>query len=107
VQIEPHLGPGDEGSRTDGKFYFPSLPGFVDTSCVHPAAPSYLPQASTPLAATTRTEKIKNKNYLPFAQEQGAQFYPFVLESFGAIGPRGLDFIQRLSEEAISRCLHA
>ena len=88
VQIEPHLGPGDEGSRTDGKFFFPSLPVFVDTSVVHPAAPSYLNIASTPLAATNRMEKNKCTNYLSFAQEQGALFFPVVLESFGAIGPK-------------------
>ena len=105
VEIEPHLAAGDEGSRADGKFYFISLPAFVDSSVVHPAAPSYLNVASTPLATTAKRERDKNNSYLYFAQSEGAQFYPFVLETFGAIGPRGLDFVSRLSEEAISNGL--
>jgi hypothetical protein len=98
----PHLGAGDEGSRADGKFYFTALPAFVDTSVVHPAAPSYLSSASTPLAITSRREKDKNNLYLHSAQTLGALFFPVVLESFGAIGPRGLDFLSRLSEEALA-----
>ena len=38
--------------------------------------------------------------YNHFAQSQGAVFYPLIMETFGAIGSRGLDFISRLAEEA-------
>ena len=95
----------DEGSRAGGKFYFPSLPAFVDTSVNHPAAPSYLNLASTPLAVTARAERNKNNSYLHHAQALGAHFFPFVMESFGAIGPKALDFISRLAEEAIANGL--
>ena len=33
---------------------------------------------------------------------QGALFFPIIIETFGAIGPRGLEFLSKLSDEAIS-----
>ena len=45
VQTEPRISLGDEGSRTDGQFFFSSLTAHVDMCVVHPSAPSYLKMA--------------------------------------------------------------
>ena len=84
VQSEPSLAIGLEGSRSDGKFFFPSLEAHVDVSVVHPAAPAYLRLKAG--AAIKKRESEKNSHYLEAAKRQGAEFFALVFDSFGGFG---------------------
>jgi len=72
----------------------------VDTSVVHPAAPTYL--KLRPGAATKKRESEKRSQYLHAAELQGAKFYPVVVESFGAFGEGAVLFLAKLSEEIVA-----
>ena len=89
-------------SEPDGKFYFSCLSCFIDLCVVHPSAPSYLSLAGKALGAASKREKDKTLLYGQAAQTQGALFYPLVLESFGALGSRGIEFLSKLADEASS-----
>ena len=101
VMIEPRLAVGEEGSRSDGHFFFSSFSAHVDVAVVHPAAPTYLNLAHRPLAATNKREKEKNSSYAYAAQRQGSLFFPSVFESFGTFGPEAIRFLSKLADEAI------
>jgi hypothetical protein len=59
----------------------------IDVSIVHPSAASYMVRAATtPLAAATIRERQKRAKYDQLARDSGAQFVPFVFESFGSFG---------------------
>ena len=96
--IEPRLAVGEEGSRSDGQFFFSSFSAHVDVAVVHVSAPSYLRLANRPLAATNKIEKEKNSSYAYAAQSQGSLFFPSVFESFGTFGPEAIKFISKLAE---------
>ena len=102
VQIEPHLALGDEGTRSDGQFFFPAISAHTDISVVHPSAPSYLNLANRPRAAILKKETEKNTLYAYAAQCQGALFFPIIFDSFGTFGPSAINFISKLADEAIS-----
>ena len=93
---------GDEGTRTDGIFFFNPKPAHVDTSVVHPAAPSYLKFGNRPLAANLKREKEKFQQFSYAARLQGADFFPVILDSFGAFGSEASRFITKLADEAKS-----
>ena len=97
VQSEPSLAIGLEGSRSDGKFFFPSLEAHVDVSVVHPAAPAYLRLKAG--AAIKKRESEKNSHYLEAAKRQGAEFFALVFDSFGGFGGGATTFALRLAEE--------
>jgi len=97
VMIEPRLAVGEEGSRSDGQFFFSSFSAHVDVAVVHVSAPSYLRLANRPLAATNKIEKEKNSSYAYAAQSQGSLFFPSVFESFGTFGPEAIKFISKLA----------
>jgi len=91
---------GDEGSRGDGHFFF-LRPTYTDTAVVHPSAPGYLRLAHRPLAATLQRERDKIQSYGHAAILEGADFLPTVFETFGAVGPSAVKFINRLADEVI------
>jgi hypothetical protein len=100
VQCEPHLALGAEGNRTDGIFFFLSIPTHIDVTVIHPATSSYAKKYPRPLAAVKKREQEKRQLYLHAAQTQGALFFPVIIESFGTFGPGSISFISRLAEEA-------
>lgn len=99
--MEPVIDSNDD-SRADAHFFFSSMTSFVDVSVVHPAAPSYVKQSHRPLFSATTREKQKDGLYLQRATAQGASFFPFVVESFGAIGKKAQTFISKLRDEALA-----
>lgn len=106
VQVEPSLGASsDDGARADGHFFFTSVTVFIDVSVVHPAAPSYVKQGHRFLSAASRREKQKEDLYLDRAKLAGGLFFPFVLDSFGALGKKAVSFLSRLRDEAVDNGL--
>ena len=83
-------------SGSHGRFH-------VDVSVAHGLAQSYVVQASkTPLAAAADREQVKRKKAGGWPAYLAVQFYPFVVESYGAIGKQAehvLDIIARQAEE--------
>ena len=75
----------------------------VDVSVAHPLAQSCVVQASkTPLAAAADREQVKRKKAGGWPAYLAVQFYPFVVESYGAVGKQAehvLDIIARQAEE--------
>jgi hypothetical protein len=105
VQVEPSVGDGKD--RTDGVFFFSSHSSDVDVSVVHPSAPSHIRRAVTALGTASFKEKEKLDLYFLKAQQDGRRFYPFVLESFGAIGKNAREFIAVLQDEAAAHGVRA
>ena len=56
----------------------------LDVSIVHPTAPSLLPLALHPLAASHLRARQKTLKYQALAQKENATFIPFIIESTGA-----------------------
>jgi hypothetical protein len=105
VVVEPRVSLTDK-SRTDANFFFSVCATHIDGTVVHPSCQSMFKVASKPLGAALQREKEKDKLYLARTQALGSRFYPVVIESFGAIGPRARDFIRLLSHEASMNSVH-
>ena len=56
----------------------------IDVGITNPCAPSRT--STTALAAATTMEKAKVVEYKKFAEERGAKFFPFIIETLGAYG---------------------
>ncbi len=82
-------------------FFFSSAGTHIDVAVVHPSATSYLSYGRKPLGTTARHENLKSNTYLQQATAEGARFYPFVLESYGAVGKFARQFIGLLVDEAL------
>lgn len=95
-----HLRPDALAITSDG-------PVLVDVSVTHPLVSSYVRAASkTPLAAAKQVERerMKVSQYQELARRESATFVPFVLESYGGIGPlaAALRFLRSIAAEATS-----
>lgn len=99
--MEPVVDSQDD-SRADAHFFFSSMTSYVDVSVVHPAAPSYVKQAHRALSAALTREKQKDSLYQQRATSQGASFFPFVVETFGAFGKKAQSFISKLQDESLA-----
>lgn len=102
--MEPVFDSQDD-SRADAHFFFSSMTSYVDVSVVHPAAPSYVKQAHRALSAALTREKQKDSLYQQRATSQGASFFPFVVETFGAFGKKAQSFISKLQDESLADSL--
>jgi hypothetical protein len=70
----------------------------ADVSIVHPTAPSHYEQAAKkPLITAESMEKTKITKYTNVTQQHNCTFIPIVLESFGGMPQKCLEFISRLS----------
>lgn len=82
---------------------------WVDVSVTTPSAPSYqFAAARHTLSSARQRERAKATKYAQFMREDGrsendGKFVPFVMESYGAFGPRCQEVIYLLSREA-ERC---
>lgn len=88
--------PKDSASLVpDGEFILPHLTALIDVSGTHPSAPSYRPKSvRDPGSAILSREKIKNNKYALHSLHLGANFFPFVIDTYGAIGKHALAFIK-------------
>ena len=58
----------------------------IDVGITNPCAPSRTSTTALALAAATTMEKAKVVEYKKFAEERGAKFFPFIIETLGAYG---------------------
>jgi len=83
---------------------------FIDVSVTHPLADSYVRQAQKkPLHAAERRAAEKRSKYLRMAQDLSADFSPFVLESYGAMGKGTQQLLKSMAHDgsAYSAIPHA
>jgi hypothetical protein len=90
---EPHF----VDTRPDGEIFFPTDRAWFDVSVTHPAAASYVRQASQqPLHAASVREKAKVAKHGSNARAAHASIVPVVFESYGAFGESAQGFIGRI-----------
>ena len=84
-------------TRPDGEIYYPDQQEWFDVSVIHPAAASYVRQASQQqLYAAGVREKAKVAKHGSNARSQHASIVPVVFESYGAFGECAKGFISRI-----------
>jgi hypothetical protein len=82
------------GKRADAKVFFPiGTPPSLDLSITHPACKSYVTAAQIPLGAALRRATLKHNKYDEQARQDGSYIVPFVLETFGGLGPEAHKFL--------------
>ena len=85
----------------DGEFHLPLSTALIDVSGTHPHAATYRVNAVRSTGATVRTrEAYKRNKYNAYAESAGADFVPFVLDTYGYIGKEGLDFVDRIISQS-------
>jgi hypothetical protein len=73
----------------------------VDVRVTHSLAPSHVEQsAASPEAVLEAAEAEKAREYRGFADQVGADFYAFAVETTGRLGEQALAFIRRIIQEA-------
>ena len=82
----------------DGVIHFANKTVFFDVSGVSPSCPSYCGQE--PGEAIRGRERSKTTKYFNFARDRDCAFVPFVLDSFGTLGPRALALVDSIVEES-------
>ena len=74
---------------------------YVDVTVVHPTAATYLARATQgPLRAAASAEAAKNRQYLARAEQENAQFFPFVVETYGGFGKLARQLVKLISDHA-------
>ena len=108
TEIEPCYAPTSDsfnttGLRLDIAAYSGSASFGVDVRISHPSCVSYSADANTqPLHTALCGEAAKRRKYAELALREQLTLVPFVLESFGAMGPSASKFLDTLSQEAES-----
>lgn len=69
----------------------------LDLVITHPCSPSYLSRSDAPLTAASHAESRKISKYAPLLATCNSEFIPFSIETFGALAPKALAFVSRLS----------
>ena len=95
VHIEPRIY-DTKRFRPDLDILLPDSNVMLDVGITNPCAPSRT--STTALAAATTMEKAKHGEYDKFAHEQGAKFFPFIIESLGAFGRETAGVLKVLSK---------
>ena len=72
----------------------------VDMAVSEPLAPAYLSDAQTPLGCASKREGAKDTSHLADVTRAGNTFVPCVLESFGAWGARGREWLRGMLDMA-------
>jgi len=89
----------DDRLRPDARLSAPSLDLITDVQVTTPSAPSLADAAASQrLSAASIRETAKSTKYREYAETEGVQFIPFVLEAFGAFGKQSQRILQRISE---------
>jgi len=95
VYVEPKF---YGSARPVAQIHFPSHTSTFDVSVTHPAAQTFVLQASrSPLAAAKLREAIKKSKYGVQALEEKVTFTPFVLETYGGLGKEAVKFVRKIS----------
>ena len=83
----------------DGEFFLSRETVFVDFSGTHPLSPSLL---SSPNAqsAIMRRQNSKETKYHSHCLQLNGRFVPFVMDSWGGLGPKALTFLDAIEQEA-------
>ena len=97
TQVEPKVDENDD-SRADGHLFFHAQSGLFDVAVAFPGSKKYR-TCVYPLGAARWRETQKVTQYGDRAAQQGALFYPVVLESYGALGIRCKELISKIAEE--------
>ena len=64
---------------------------------IHPAAPSR--RSTVPLAAARNVKRTKRNKYTGLADQRGAGFLAFVVETFGAFGSQAICALQLIASQ--------
>ena len=90
-----------DDEHTDIRFSLGGQLIYVDVTVVHPTAATYLARATQgPLRAAASAEAAKNRQYLARAEQEHAQFFPFVVETFGGFGKLARQLVKLISDHA-------
>lgn len=94
--------PKDEASLVpDGEIVLPTSTLLFDVSGLHPAAPSYRRSNELKAGASILTrQNTKNNKYRTYANNLGAKFVPFVLDTFGWLGEPALRLVKEIENDA-------
>jgi hypothetical protein len=102
VDVEPKIRE-DSLRRADIRFQSAHLgkPLYVDVKVVQPACATHVAAAlGKPLGACEKVEKDTQAEYVGLIDQQLANFVPFVIEAYGAIGTSAASVIDTLAAEA-------
>jgi hypothetical protein len=101
THMEPFNLQAKHQKRPDLELMFSDGPVLVDVATTNPIAASHRHGAAkTHLDAAKKKELLKSKHYAKLTQDEAATFYPFVLETFGAIAPKSLALLTRIHKQA-------
>ena len=90
-----------DDEHTDIRFSLGGQLIYVDVTVVHPTAATYLARATQgPLRAAASAEAAKNRQYLARAEQEHAQFFPFVVETYGGFGKLARQLVKLISDHA-------
>jgi len=90
-----------DDEHTDIRFSLGGQLVYVDVTVVHPTAATYLARATQgPLRAAASAEAAKNRQYLARAEQENAQFFPFVVETYGGFGKLARQLVKLISDHA-------
>ncbi len=93
---EPMALPGTQ-DRADILFVFSGVEkNYLDVRITHPTCKSYLRTAQQQLGAAKKAEQEKRRSYRAKGVPDN-EIVPFVVESYGALGPDALKFIKKLA----------
>ena len=87
---------GETRLRPDLEIILPDRALLVDVAMVHPAASGR--KSTTALAAARDIENAKMAKYRPVAQQRGASFLAFIMESYGALGKQACEVLRVLNK---------
>lgn len=94
------------GKRMDAKVFMPHRVLNIDVSITCPATKSVMAMASqVPLHAAMVRESYKCSKYEDEIDQEGGDFVPFVLESFGAMTTTVEHMAALIEESAINNCV--
>jgi hypothetical protein len=97
VHVEPRLY-DTKRVRPDLDILLPDLNLMLDVAVTHPGMPSCKSERSC--AAADAMQAIKNRHYKDWALERGGKFFPFILETHGALGRQAEDVLKLLTKAA-------
>ena len=87
---------GETRLRPDLEIILSDRALLVDVAMVHPATSGR--KSTAALAAARDIENAKMAKYRPVAQQRGASFLAFIMESYGALGKQASDILKLLNK---------
>jgi hypothetical protein len=97
VHVEPRIY-DTKRLRPDLDILLPDQQLMLDVQVTFPGSPSF--KSLKPLAAAKNSERKKINLYKAWAEERGGKFFPFVVESLGALGNHANKVLKLLSKAA-------